>query len=116
MYISRIVVRHFRNFELLDVPISPGATCLIGENNTGKSNLLFALRLAIDANLEYYLKYVLTAILENLTNNKAMSSLTELYDRIGYSFECLQRDLGAKQIDYHDSLLRGGEHQALPCT
>jgi putative ATP-dependent endonuclease of OLD family len=51
MYISRIVIRNFRNFELLDVPISPGATCLIGENNTGKSNLLFALRLAIDANL-----------------------------------------------------------------
>ncbi|MBI5602603.1 MAG: AAA family ATPase [Deltaproteobacteria bacterium] len=51
MFISRIVIRNFRNFELLNVPISPGATCLIGENNTGKSNLLFALRLAIDANL-----------------------------------------------------------------
>jgi putative ATP-dependent endonuclease of the OLD family len=51
MYISRLVIRNFRNFEYLDVPISPGATCLIGENNTGKSNLLFALRLAIDANI-----------------------------------------------------------------
>jgi putative ATP-dependent endonuclease of OLD family len=51
MYISRIVIRNFRNFEALDVPIKPNVTCLIGENNTGKSNLLFALRLAIDSNL-----------------------------------------------------------------
>jgi putative ATP-dependent endonuclease of OLD family len=28
-----------------------GATCIVGENNTGKSNFLFALRLAIDAGL-----------------------------------------------------------------
>ncbi len=51
MYISRVVVRNFRNFDLLDVEIGPGATCIVGENNTGKSNLLFALRLAIDASL-----------------------------------------------------------------
>lgn len=36
---------------MLDVPLQPGVSCLIGENNTGKSNLLFALRLAIDSNL-----------------------------------------------------------------
>ncbi len=51
MYISRIVIRNFRNFKHLDVRLQPGATCLIGENNTGKSNLLFALRLAVDSNL-----------------------------------------------------------------
>lgn len=51
MYISRILIRNFRNFELLDVRLQPGVTCLVGENNTGKSNLLFALRLAIDSNL-----------------------------------------------------------------
>jgi len=51
MHISRIVIRNFRNFKHLDVRLQPGATCLIGENNTGKSNLLFALRLAVDSNL-----------------------------------------------------------------
>jgi hypothetical protein len=70
----------------------------------------------LGANLEYYLKYVLTAILEDLTNNKAISSLTELYDRIGYTFECLKNDLVAKRTDFHDRLLRTGEHQTLPCT
>ncbi len=51
MYISRIVIRNFRNFKHLDVSINQSVTCLIGENNTGKSNLLHALRLAIDSNL-----------------------------------------------------------------
>lgn len=51
MYLSRIVVRNFRSFKKLDVRIQDGVTCVIGENNTGKTNLLHALRLAIDTNL-----------------------------------------------------------------
>jgi len=51
MYISRIVVRNFRNFEHLDVSLNPGVTCIIGENNSGKTNLLRAIRLAVDSNL-----------------------------------------------------------------
>ena len=51
MYISRIVIRNFRTFAHLDVPLGPGTTCVIGENNTGKSNFLHAVRLCIDAGL-----------------------------------------------------------------
>jgi putative ATP-dependent endonuclease of OLD family len=51
MRISRLVIRNFRNFPLVDVPIQPGATCILGENNTGKTNMLHALRLALDVNL-----------------------------------------------------------------
>lgn len=51
MYISRILLRNFRNFAHLDTKLSPGVTCVLGENNTGKTNLLYAIRLAIDANL-----------------------------------------------------------------
>ncbi len=51
MYISRLVIRNFRNFEHLDVQLRQGVTCIVGENNTGKTNLLRAIRLAIDANL-----------------------------------------------------------------
>ena len=51
MYISRIVIRNFRSFKLFDVQIQDGVTCVIGENNAGKTNLLHALRLAIDTNL-----------------------------------------------------------------
>lgn len=51
MYISRVVIKNFRNFSRLDVKVFHGVTCLIGENNTGKTNFLHALRLALDVNL-----------------------------------------------------------------
>jgi putative ATP-dependent endonuclease of OLD family len=51
MKISRIVIRNFRSFEHLDVPISTVTTCVIGENNTGKTNFLHAIRLCLDAGL-----------------------------------------------------------------
>ena len=51
MHVSRVVVRNFRNFLCLDVSLQPRVTCIVGENNTGKTNLFHALRLAIDANL-----------------------------------------------------------------
>ncbi len=51
MYISRIVIRNYRNFEFLDVTLGDNVTTVIGENNTGKTNLLYALRLVVDANL-----------------------------------------------------------------
>jgi len=51
MYISRLVIRNFRNFKDLDIAFDSKVTCIIGENNVGKTNLLHAIRLAIDANL-----------------------------------------------------------------
>lgn len=51
MKISRVVIRNFRSFEHLDVPITESTTCVIGENNTGKTNFLHAIRLCIDAGL-----------------------------------------------------------------
>jgi putative ATP-dependent endonuclease of OLD family len=51
MRLSRVVIRNFRSFEHLDVPISSNTTCIIGENNTGKTNFLHAIRLSIDAGL-----------------------------------------------------------------
>ncbi len=51
MRISRVVIRNFRSFEHLDVPLAAVTTCVIGENNAGKTNFLHAIRLCIDANL-----------------------------------------------------------------
>lgn len=51
MQISRVVIRNFRSYSQLDVRLSPGTTCVIGENNTGKTNFLHAIRLCIDATL-----------------------------------------------------------------
>lgn len=51
MKIDRVVIKNFRSFELLDVALAEATTCVIGENNTGKSNFLHAIRLCIDAAL-----------------------------------------------------------------
>jgi putative ATP-dependent endonuclease of OLD family len=51
VHISRVVIRNFRSFEHLDVRLSAGTTCVIGENNSGKTNFLHAIRLCIDAGL-----------------------------------------------------------------
>ena len=51
MQVSRVVVKNFRNFDLIDVLIEKIVTCVIGENGTGKSNFFHAIRLCIDSNL-----------------------------------------------------------------
>src|SRR5712672_35717 len=44
-------IRNFRGFSHLDIALAETTTCIIGENNTGKTNLLHALRLCIDSTL-----------------------------------------------------------------
>nr|WP_081449575.1 AAA family ATPase [Rhodomicrobium vannielii] len=51
MRISRIVIRNFRSLQTLDIRVSQNTTCVIGENNTGKTNLPHALRICLDVNL-----------------------------------------------------------------
>lgn len=50
MYLSRIKIQNFRNFNDLDVELG-GNIVIVGENRVGKSNLLFALRLIFDPSL-----------------------------------------------------------------
>ncbi len=50
MHLSRIRVKNFRNFRCLDVKLGPKCV-VVGENNVGKTNLIFALRLILDPKL-----------------------------------------------------------------
>jgi len=50
MYLSRIRIINFRNFEELDVQLA-GNVVVVGENRVGKSNLLYALRIIFDPTL-----------------------------------------------------------------
>ncbi len=50
MYISRVVIRNFRNISHLDVSLDPHVCTILGENNTGKTNFIHAIRLVLDAN------------------------------------------------------------------
>ena len=51
MRLSRVVIRNFRSFEHLDIVLSSSTTCVIGENNTGKTSFLHAIRVCIDSSL-----------------------------------------------------------------
>jgi putative ATP-dependent endonuclease of OLD family len=48
--IARLTVENFRNLPAIDVALAPG-TVIVGGNRSGKSNLLFAVRLVLDPTL-----------------------------------------------------------------
>ncbi|MEM6819883.1 MAG: AAA family ATPase [Pseudomonadota bacterium] len=56
MKISRIVVKNFRCLQNLDVNIPDDLTCIIGENNTGKTALFRALQICLDVSLPGYFR------------------------------------------------------------
>lgn len=53
MNIKKIVIKNFRNFEDITIDFSKGFQTIIGENNIGKSNLYWAIRLVLDKELSY---------------------------------------------------------------
>ncbi|NWO07076.1 MAG: AAA family ATPase [Alteromonadaceae bacterium] len=50
MYLSNLIIKNFRNFQAINIPLN-GDVVLLGENRVGKSNLLFAIRLVLDPTL-----------------------------------------------------------------
>ncbi|MBN1902388.1 AAA family ATPase [Candidatus Sumerlaeota bacterium] len=71
MYIRRVVIKNFRNLRSIDVNLEPGMTCLVGENNSGKTNFLFALQLVLDMNLPNYYR---TLVKEDFSNGIDIST------------------------------------------
>ncbi|MCP4177195.1 MAG: AAA family ATPase, partial [bacterium] len=53
MYIKKMEINNFRNFSNFSIDFTTGFQTLIGENNIGKSNLYWAIRLLLDKNLSY---------------------------------------------------------------
>ncbi|MCB8817381.1 ATP-dependent nuclease [Desulfosporosinus shakirovi] len=49
MYISKIRIENFRNFNIKDIEFNDGVNVIIGHNNAGKSNLIKALGLVLDS-------------------------------------------------------------------
>lgn len=56
MKITRLVVKNFRAFTKLDVNLVDDITCIIGENNTGKTALLRAIQMCLDVSLPGYFR------------------------------------------------------------
>ena len=53
MNIKSVTVKNFRNFKDFNIDFSNGFQTIIGENNIGKSNLYWAIRLVLDKELSY---------------------------------------------------------------
>jgi len=53
MHIKSIEIANFRNFSNFKIDFTKGFQTVIGENNIGKSNLFWAIRLVLDKNLSY---------------------------------------------------------------
>lgn len=53
MNIKSVSIKNFRNFKDFDIDFSEGFQTIIGENNIGKSNLYWAIRLVLDKDLSY---------------------------------------------------------------
>jgi putative ATP-dependent endonuclease of OLD family len=52
MYISSLRIRNFRNFLSSKFMFKKGVNTVLGENGSGKTNALFALRLLLDETLQ----------------------------------------------------------------
>ena len=53
MHIKSIEIKNFRNFSDFRIDFTEGFQTIIGENNIGKSNLYWAIRLVLDKNISY---------------------------------------------------------------
>ncbi|WP_418180626.1 ATP-dependent nuclease [Aliarcobacter lanthieri] len=53
MNISRVYIKNFRNFEDFGINFTNGFQTIIGENNIGKSNFYYAIRLILDQYMTY---------------------------------------------------------------
>ncbi|AFU97811.1 ATP-dependent nuclease [Simiduia agarivorans] len=50
MYVSELHIQNFRIFESLKLSLNPGLNVLVGENNSGKTALIDAVRITLDTN------------------------------------------------------------------
>lgn len=67
MYISKIKIKGFRNFRDTEVLFHEGVNVIIGHNNAGKSNLIHALRLALDSSRNINKRLDIHDFYENVT-------------------------------------------------
>lgn len=57
MYISKLSIRNFRNFRNICLGFTKGVNTIIGENGSGKTNVLQALRYLIDETLPRHIRF-----------------------------------------------------------
>ena len=56
MYLKGLQIVNFRNFKSTEFNFAQGANTIIGENDSGKSNAMTALRILLDSSFYYNTK------------------------------------------------------------
>ena len=81
MRLSRLVVKNFRNLLAVDVPLGQDVV-LVGENRSGKSNFLHALRLLLDPSLSSNQRRLTTEDFSATLGDDPMSQGAEIEIRV----------------------------------
>ena len=93
MHISRVVIRNYRNFFHLDVRLQNGVTCIVGENNSGKSNFLRAIRLVVDVNHSSQFRQLLEQDVHSGVDLSEAGQVVISVEFVGYAGEVKQMAL-----------------------
>ena len=59
----------------------------------------------LSANLEYYLKSLLTLIIDTCASRQSICSINELFERYQHAYEHLREEMEKEQTDLHNSML-----------
>ncbi len=95
MYISKLSLRNYRNFRNETVGFVRGVNTIIGENASGKSNLLTAIRYLIDDSMPRGLRFTETDF------NRSLESWKGHWIIIQITFEELDPNEEAQSIAMH---------------
>lgn len=106
--LCRIRVENFRNLQLVDVPLS-GGTIIVGENSSGKSNLIYALRLVLDASLSPLQRTLTSDDFSEALGRDPMGDQKVI--RVSVDLEDFDRDPGLLAA-LHSALLTGDPMRA----
>lgn len=96
MYITDIKIQNFRIFENFEIKLNPGMNLLVGENNSGKTALIDAIRYTLDTNSAEWIK-IKTDDFHNNQDRLLISIKFEDIDKFAYKF--------VEHITYEDSKL-----------
>ncbi|WP_186843858.1 ATP-dependent nuclease [Acetobacterium tundrae] len=86
MYISKISIENYRNFDSITVDFRDGINLLIGQNNAGKSNLLRALAIIFDSSSKKQLS------INDIYNNISLEELKSRSPKVSITVSLSQSE------------------------
>lgn len=86
MYISEVQIENFRLFRDLSLNLNPGLNVIIGENNSGKTALIDAIRITLDTNSAEWTCISEKDFYKDSTNFKVRLKFEDIFVKQAYVF------------------------------